>query len=188
MRDNLSRPAAESGDKTMQRPVTVVDDDVVVSLDYTLRLDDDEVVETTEEDGPLEFLQGHDQIIPGLEQALYGMAVGDEKDVVVEPEEGYGEYDAEAFELVPINIFPDDMDLSLGMPVELYDDETDEAVDAYVAEIRTDTVLLDLNHPLSGETLYFHVRVAGLRAATPEELEHGHAHEDGHGDGYGHEE
>jgi FKBP-type peptidyl-prolyl cis-trans isomerase SlyD len=161
----------------MARPGSVVEDNMVVRLEYTLRLDDDEMIETTDEDGPLEFLQGHEQIIPGLEQALYGMAVGEEKDIVVEPEDGYGEYDPEAFEEVPLDVFPEDMDLSLGMPVELFDDETEETVDAFIAEIRTDTVVLDMNHPLSGETLYFHVRVAGLRPATPEELAHGH-HDD----------
>jgi FKBP-type peptidyl-prolyl cis-trans isomerase SlyD len=157
-----------------------VEHGVIVKLEYTLQIED-EMVESTDEEGPIEFLQGYGEIIPGLEAALYGMQVGQEKDVTVDPEDGYGEYDGEAFEEVPLEIFPEDMDLSLGMPVELYDEDADETVDGFIAEIRTDTVMVDLNHPLAGEILNFHVKVVGLRPATPEELEHGHAHsEDGH--------
>ena len=67
-------------------------DGVIVKLEYTLQIEE-ELVESTEEEGPIEFLQGFGEIIPGLEAALYGMEVGQEKDVTVEPEEGYGEYD-----------------------------------------------------------------------------------------------
>lgn len=155
-----------------------VEHGVVVSLEYTLRVDED-LVESTEEDGPIAFLQGYEEIIPGLEQAIYGMEVGQEKDVVIEPEDGYGEYDPDAVEEVPLDIFPEEMDLSLGMPVELYDEDSDETVDGYIAEIRTDKVVVDLNHPLAGETLHFHVKVVGVRPATEEELAHGHAHADG---------
>ena len=152
---------------------------MVVSLQYTLHIDE-ELVESTDDDGPIEFLQGYQEIIPGLEQAVIGMSVGQEKDVVVEPEDGYGEYDAEAVEEVPLDIFPDDMDLSLGMPVELYDEESDETVEGYITEVRTDTVLIDMNHPLAGETLAFHIKVMDVRPATAEELAHGHAHGEGH--------
>lgn len=158
-----------------------VEHGVIVKLDYMLQIDD-ELVESTEEDGPIEFLQGYGEIIPGLESALYGMKVGDEKHVTVDPEDGYGEYDSEAFEEVPLEIFPEEMDLTLGMPVELYDEEADSTFEGFIAEIRTDTVVLDLNHPLAGETLNFHVKVVGLRAPTAEELSHGHAHMDGHED------
>lgn len=158
----------------MAQPTSVADG-VVVSLEYSLHVEE-ELVESTADEGPIEFLQGYSEIIPGLEQALYGLQVGDEREVIVEPEDGYGEYDGEAFEQVPLDIFPEDMDLSLGMPVELYDEEEDETVEGFIAEIRTDSVLVDLNHPLAGETLTFQVRVVGLRAATPEELDHGHAH------------
>lgn len=161
----------------MAQPTSVADG-VVVALEYSLHVED-ELVETTEEDGPIEFLQGAEEIIPGLEQALYGLGVGDEREVMVAPEDGYGEYDSEAFEEVPLDIFPDDMDLSLGMPVELYDEDAEETVEGFIAEIRTDSVVVDMNHPLAGEVLTFKVKVVGLREATPEELEHGHAHGDG---------
>jgi FKBP-type peptidyl-prolyl cis-trans isomerase SlyD len=157
----------------------IVERGMVVSLEYSLHIGD-ELVETTDEEGPIEFLQGYQEIIPGLERAVAGMAVGQAKQVVVEPEDGYGEYDDEAVEEVPLDIFPDDMDLSLGMPVELYDEEADETVEGYVTEVRTDSVMVDMNHPLAGETLTFHIRVVGLRPATAEELAHGHAHGEDH--------
>ena len=157
-----------------------VEHGIIVKLEYTLQIED-ELVESTEDDGPIEFLQGYGEIIPGLETALYGMVVGQEKEVTVDPEDGYGEYDSEAFEEVPLEIFPEDMDLSLGMPVELYDEDADETVEGFISEIRTDTVVVDLNHPLAGEVLNFSVKVVGLRPPTAEELEHGHVHGPGHG-------
>ncbi len=154
-------------------------DDLVVSLDYTLRLDDEEVIDTSKGQEPLEFLQGRGQIIPGLEQALYGMAVGDEKEVVVAPADGYGEHDTDAFEVVERDVFPPDLDLKPGMGLRMRD-SSGEALVAYVAEIRPEDVVLDFNHPLAGETLYFSVKIADLRSATKEELAHGHVHDPGH--------
>jgi FKBP-type peptidyl-prolyl cis-trans isomerase SlyD len=159
--------------------VLTVADDLVVSLEYTLRLDDDEVVDTSVGGEPLVFVQGQGQIIPGLARALYGMGIGDEMKVAVSPEDGYGELDDEAYEEVPTSAFPADMALEPGMQLQVTD-AAGEVYAAYVAEIRADTVMLDFNHPLAGETLNFDVKVVGLRAATAEELEHGHVHGHGH--------
>lgn len=162
--------------------LTVVDD-LVVSLDYTLRLDDGEVIDTstTDDREPLEFLQGRGQIIvPGLEQALYGMTVGDEKDVEVTPAEGYGEHDPHAYQETARDVFPPDMTLEPGMGLRMRDG-SGQAFEVFVADVRPDSVLLDFNHPLAGETLYFHVKIAALRPATSEELSHGHPHSAEHG-------
>jgi FKBP-type peptidyl-prolyl cis-trans isomerase SlyD len=156
-----------------------VADGMVVSLDYTLRLDDGEVIDTSVDQDPLEFLQGQGEIVTGLEQALYGMAVGDEKDVVVTPDDGYGEQDPDAFQAVPRDIFPSDMTLTPGMGLHMRDN-SGQVFEAYVADIRPDSVLLDFNHPLAGETLYFTVKISALRPATSEELAHGHVHTPGH--------
>jgi FKBP-type peptidyl-prolyl cis-trans isomerase SlyD len=147
-------------------------DDLVVSLDYTLRLDDGEVVDTSTGRGPLTFLQGRSQIIPGLEQALYGMAVGDEKNVEVEPADGYGVRDPDASQMLSHDAFPPDMTLEPGMGLRMRD-PVGRTVSAYVAEVRSEGVVLDFNHPLAGETLHFHVKIAGLRPASPAELEPG---------------
>jgi FKBP-type peptidyl-prolyl cis-trans isomerase SlyD len=141
----------------------VVYDDLVVSLDYTLRLDDGEIVDSSAEQEPLQFLQGHGQVLPALESALYGMAIGEEKDVVVGPDEGYGELDPDAFQQLPLDAFPPDMAVEPGMVLELLDD-TGETLVAFVAEVRPDNVVLDFNHPLAGETLYFNLKVAGLHS------------------------
>jgi FKBP-type peptidyl-prolyl cis-trans isomerase SlyD len=160
----------------------VVEKDKVVSLHYTLRDEDGDILDTSAGRGPLQFIQGAGQIIPGLEESLYGMHVGDEKQVKVEPENGYGEVDPDAFQIVPRDRFPDDIDMEEGMGLRMRDNETGEVIVAYVAEVRPSGVLLDLNHPLAGETLDFQVHIEAIRPATEEELEHGHVHEgkDGH--------
>jgi FKBP-type peptidyl-prolyl cis-trans isomerase SlyD len=146
-----------------------VADDMMVSLDYTLRLDDGEIVDQSDERGPLNFLQGKGQIIPGLENALYGMAIGDEKDVVVQPAEGYGERDPEAKAIVPLEAFPADMVPEPGMQLYVRD-QLGRAMPASIVEVLGEGVSLDLNHPLAGETLHFHAKIVALRPATPQEL------------------
>jgi FKBP-type peptidyl-prolyl cis-trans isomerase SlyD len=156
-----------------------VSDGLAVGLEYTLRLDDGEIIDSSASRGSLDFLQGEGQIIPGLEQALYGMAVGEKKSVVVEPGDGYGPRDSMALHQIPLDAFPSDVNPEPGMALELLD-SSGEPVLAYVAEVDPDSALVDLNHPLAGETLYFDVKIATLRAATSEELAHGHVHGHGH--------
>jgi FKBP-type peptidyl-prolyl cis-trans isomerase SlyD len=158
-----------------------VTDGLVVSLDYTLRLDDGEIIDSSVDREPLEFLQGQGQIVSGLEQELYGMAVDDQKDVEVSPADGYGERDADAIELVARDVFPPELDVRPGIGLRMRDG-SGQAMDAYVADVRPDGVLLDFNHPLAGETLFFQIKIAALRPATSDELAHGHIHdaEDGH--------
>jgi FKBP-type peptidyl-prolyl cis-trans isomerase SlyD len=156
-----------------------VSDGLAVGLEYTLRLDNGETIDSSAGRGPLDFLQGEGQIIPGLEQALYGMAVGEEKSVVVQPEDGYGRRDSTALQQIPLDSFPSDVNPEAGMALELVDD-SGQSMLAFVAEVGPDQVLIDMNHPLAGETLHFDVRIATLRAATSEELAHGHVHGHGH--------
>lgn len=161
-------------------PKLIVDHDMVVTLDYKLTLDDGEMVESTWDGMPLRFLAGHDEILPALEEALFGLAVGDVATVTVPPDDAYGDYDPEAHEEVPLDQFPAGEAPEPGMPVAV-EDSSGETYQAYVAEVRDDTVILDFNHPLAGETLHFVAKVIDLRPATAEELEHGHSHgEDGH--------
>lgn len=152
-----------------------VTDDLVVSLDYTLCLDDEQEIATSARQAPLEFLQGQGQIIPGIERAIYGMAAGDEKDIIVTPDEGYGERDPQAFQLVPSETLSPDLSLEPGMGLRMQD-EAGQIVAAFVSEIRPDGVLLDLNPPLAGQTLHFHVKISALRPATDQELAQGYVH------------
>ncbi len=163
----------------MSQSPTSVADQLVVGIDYTLRDDEGEVIDTNEGYPPLEFLQGFNQIIPGLEQALYGMEVGDAKTVVVAPADGYGEYNPNAQEAVPMDMFPDDMDVEEGMSIQVQD-QNGQVLQAIITEVDDEGVTLDFNHPLAGLTLHFDVRIVGLRAATAEELAHGHVHGEGH--------
>jgi FKBP-type peptidyl-prolyl cis-trans isomerase SlyD len=164
----------------MTKQSLVVADDMVVRLDYTLALSDGEIYDSSAESGPLEYLQGHGQLIPGLEEALYDMGVGDEKDVIVTPDVAYGEYDPEAIQSIPRDIFPPEMELESGMSIDLYDEDAEEEIEATIEEVGKEAVLVNFNHPLAGETLNFHVRIVDLRPASSEELDHGHVHGDGH--------
>ena len=104
---------------------------MVVRMDYELALDDGELIDSSAETGPLEFVQGSGEIIEGLAEALYGMAAGEEKQVVVTPDLAYGDYDPEAYQVVPRDSFPPDVDLSEGDPLDLFDEETGEHPDEH---------------------------------------------------------
>lgn len=159
---------------------TVVADDVVVTMEYTLTVNG-EVIDSSEDTDPLEFLQGYQNIVPGLEHELYGMKVGQSKKVSVSPADGYGEVDMDAFLEISRSEFPDDIPLELGVELDLRD-EDGEIMSATISKVEGDMVQLDLNHPLAGETLDFEVKVVGLRSPTEEELEHGHVHGHDHDD------
>ncbi|MEO8357174.1 MAG: peptidylprolyl isomerase [Chloroflexota bacterium] len=154
-----------------------VQSDVVVSMEYTLRVDD-EVVDSSEGQDPLQFLVGHGNIISGLEREMMGMKVGDSKDVVILPTDGYGEYDDEAFMNVPRGEFPKEMPVEEGMELTVRDD-AGQARYARIETVEGDSVTLNFNHPLAGDELHFNVKVVGLREPTGEELEHGHVHQAG---------
>ena len=155
-----------------------VQDGVVVSMEYSLHVDD-ELLDSSDGQGPLQFLVGYGNVISGLESEMMGMKIGDSKSVVVQPEDGYGEFDEEAFINVPRDQFPKDMPLEVDAELTVRDDEG-HARYARVESIEGDTVRLDFNHPLAGAELHFDVKVIALREPTEEELEHGHVHEAGH--------
>ncbi|MCK6567936.1 MAG: peptidylprolyl isomerase [Chloroflexi bacterium] len=155
-----------------------VKDGLVVSMEYKLTADG-EVLDSSDEAGPLQFLAGYGNIIPGLESEMTGMKIGESKNVTVQPADGYGEFDEEAFTDVPRSEFPADLKLEEGMELHVTDEDGNHQA-AYVAEFDDQTVKLDFNHPLAGAVLEFYVKVIALREPTDEELDHGHVHEDGH--------
>lgn len=158
---------------TQNKPSEVTND-VVVSIDYTLTVDG-QVVDTTEGDEPLQFLQGHQNIIPGLERELLGMRIGDNKRVVVPPGDAYGDVDPENLIDIPRDEFPEEIPLEPGTELEVKNADG-EVLSATIASIGPDSVRLDFNHPLAGKELTFDVTVTDLRSATEEELAHGHVH------------
>ena len=161
---------------TDNRKPTVVADDVVVSLEYTLTVDG-EIVDSTEGIEPISFLQGYENIIPGLERELYGLKVGDEKKVFVPAKDAYGEIDPEAVVDVPRKEIPKDIPLKPGVELQVTN-EDGELLDAVIVSVSKEQVKLDFNHPLAGKDLSFAIKVVDLREAEPEELEHGHVHGD----------
>ena len=155
-----------------------VQDGLVVSMDYKLTVDG-EVLDSSEDAGPLQFLAGYGNIVPGLEREMAGMKIGESKDVVVAPADGYGEFDEEAFMEVPRNEFPTDLQLEEGIELNVTDEDWQNQY-ARVENITDESVRLDFNHPLAGAELHFTVKVVALRDPTKEELDHGHVHEEGH--------
>jgi len=150
--------------------MVTISDGMVICLDYTLRLEgEDDVVDTSDGREPLQFVAGQGQIIPGLEKALMGMTIGEEKQVLVQPADGYGEMNSDLFETLERSAFPADFALELGMGLRMRT-ETGRTVIAYVHEMSEDKVVMNLNHPLAGKTLQFDVRIADAREATDEDL------------------
>jgi len=148
--------------------------DLAVTIDYKLTIDG-EIIDSSEEDGPLDYLHGHENIIPGLERELTGMKIGEQKNVTVAPEDGYGTVDEEAMLEVPRSEFPNEVPLEIGIELEVTDQEGDMLF-ATIVEVGNKTVKLDTNHPLAGKALNFDVTVVDLREASEEEIAHGHVH------------
>jgi len=151
----------------MNESAVVVANDMVVTLDYTLTVDG-EIVDT----GSLDYLQGHQNIVPGLENRLLGMAEGEVKEVLVPAAEGYGEIDPEAFANVEKDKFPADFPFELGRELRVAN-TYGQVMLARICEIAEDSVRLDLNHPLAGKDLLFYAKIASLRVATDEEMANG---------------
>jgi len=146
----------------------------VVTLSYTLRDDEGELIDQSQEGSPLLYLHGARNIVPGLEERLEGAAEGETIQATVPPEKGYGKRIGESHE-VPRRLFPTDAELAAGMQVVAHDDQGRQ-IPFFIIAIGEETVTIDPNHPLAGETLHFEVTVESLRDATEEEIEHGHPH------------
>jgi len=153
-----------------QKP-TQVAQDVVVHMAYQLTVDD-KIEEAYDEEEPIIFIFGHDNIIPGLESEIQGLKIGDTRDVTVQPADGYGEIMQEALIDVPRAQFPDDIPLSIGTMLELKDDEGNPLT-ATIAAVNDSDIQLDFNHPMAGKTLHFMVKIMDLRPADPDEIETG---------------
>lgn len=148
--------------------------DRAVSLEYTLSGSDGTVIES----GTINYLHGYQNIIPGLESALDGAATGQELKVEVPPELGYGERMEVDAQRVPRTAFPPDMEIEPGMQFHARGPDG-EMLPVWVVGVESDVVLIDPNHPLAGETLHFDVKILSVRAASAEELQHGHIHGEG---------
>lgn len=132
-----------------------------VSIEYTLTLEDKSVVDTNVGSEPLSFVQGSHNIIPGLENALEGLKIGDSKQVTIKPEDGYGSVDQKAIMEVSKEQIPQDA-LKVGAHLQSQNDDG-QVITAQVVEIKEQTVVLDFNHPLAGKTFHFDVKIVDIQ-------------------------
>jgi FKBP-type peptidyl-prolyl cis-trans isomerase SlyD len=145
----------------------------VVTLTYELHDTDGKLIEKTE--APIEYLHGgYDGIFPLVEKALAGKVAGHNCRVRLEPDDAFGDYDAELVLLEPRDKFPEK--LAVGMQFEGRGESSGQVLLYTVTDIAGDKVVVDGNHPLAGKALDFNCTVTGVRPATKEELEHGHVH------------
>lgn len=161
-----------------------VEKNSVVALTYSLSIPDSEgetdVVEVVNENDPMYFIHGISGLPEGFENQIEGLSAGDTFDFTVAPEEGYGEYDEEAVVDLPKSVFQNsEVDqnelLQVGNIIPMTN-EDGERLHGQIVEIHDDLVIMNFNHPLAGKEMHFSGKILSVRAATREELDHGHVH------------
>lgn len=150
----------------------------VVGFSYRLTDGNGKLIDQSNDHHPFEYLHGYANIVPGLEKELEGLSAGDKRNVVVSPEEGYGVRNPELVLEIPRSNFPADMPVEAGMEFESHGPEGLMVI--LVTEVKGDIVVADANHPLAGVPLHFDVTINSVRAATQQEMDHGHVHAHGH--------
>lgn len=151
-------PASLAGAE--EEAAAVVQEGSKVGIEYTLKLDDGSVADTSEGREPLVYQQGAGQMLPGLEQKLVGLEVGDEKQVTLSPEEGYGPVQDDLYQNVPIDQIPEEA-RSIGSTLMAQDGQGNQRP-VTVHAVEDEAVVVDLNHPLAGETLHFDVEIVSI--------------------------
>ena len=155
--------------------MSTINNNQVVQFHYTLKDDEGNIIDQSPEGQPLAYLHGYQNIIPGLEAQLVGKAVGDKFTASVEPADADGEFDDAAVQEVPRENFQGVDNIQAGMQFQSQT-EDGHVMLVTVKDVQDDMVIVDANHPLAGKKLHFDVEIADIREATPEELQHGHAH------------
>jgi FKBP-type peptidyl-prolyl cis-trans isomerase SlyD len=163
----------------------IVSKDRVVSLTYQLRVDksDGEIVESLTKDSPLIFLYGSGNLLPKFEENIDGLKVGDKFNFNLSAEDAYGELNEDAIVSVPISAFAmngsiDHNMLTIGNKIPMQDTAGNKLTGT-VTEVSNDSVKMDFNHPLAGNSLFFNGEISDIRDATEDEMHHGHAHYEG---------
>lgn len=153
--------------------VVTVTKNRVVSLEYVLKDDEGQVVDSNTGGDPLVYLHGHGHIVPGLEERLEGMSPGEEVHVDIDAEAGYGVHDPSRVFTVPRGQINFEVQAGDVVQAQHPDGQT---VPLQVVGVDAEKVTLDGNHPMAGKTLHFDVKVVDVRNATTQEIDHGHAH------------
>lgn len=156
-----------------------IEDNRVVTLDYSLWNQEGELIDSSSANGALEYLHGYQAIMPGLEKALNGKQAGSEIDVTLTGDDAYGDYDPGLVFEVSRTEFPDGLDLYEGFEFEA---EIKDQIRFCTVEKLSDSgqVKINANHPLAGQKLRVKANVLAVRTATDEEIEHGHVHSGDH--------
>jgi FKBP-type peptidyl-prolyl cis-trans isomerase SlyD len=154
----------------------------VVTMNFTLKDEDGNIIESTENAVPFSYISGNSQILPKLEETLDQMLIGTERDVKIDAAEAYGIYDEGAVKQVSREEFPVDVELEEGMRFVANSPDGKE-MPFTINRIEENEITIDFNHPLAGKDLNFNVELIDVRDATLEELAHGHVHG---GDGHSH--
>lgn len=142
---------------------------------YTLTNGEGDRLDSSEGGDPLAYLHGHKNIVPGLEKQLTGKTVGDAFVAEVPPAEGYGERQGPGPQRMPRSAFPEGFPFQVGRPFGAQTEEGQQIM-LWIVGLEEEDVLVDIDHPLAGQTLHFDVNIVGVRDATAAEVEHGHAH------------
>lgn len=149
-------------------------DNTVVAVDYILKDDEGTLIDQSNPGQPLTYLHGHRNIVPGLETALKGKQAGETTEVNVDPKNGYGDVNPKLEQTVPKSHFQTIEAIEVGMQFQATTDQG--PVPVRVVKVQEDTVTIDGNHPLAGKRLNFQITVQDVRAATKDEIAHGHTH------------
>lgn len=156
----------------------------IATLNYTLKNDDGEILDQADDANPFLYMHGVGGIIKGLETALEGKAAGDEFSIIIAPEDAYGVRDTSLTESVERAMFEGIPEEELVTGAQFHAQTAHGTQVITVADVDGDTIKIDANHPLAGETLHFDVAIKDMRDATEEEIKHGHPHTEG---GCGHD-
>ena len=182
----------------------IVGPDTFVTLSYVLYDEDGDTVDQATAAEPLTYVHGYAQILPGLERGLAGLAAGEKREIVIEPEDAFGEHDDGGVFEVARGDFPESEELEAGQEFVAEGPDGDR-IAMRVVEVHDDAVIVDTNHPLAGQRVRFEVQVASVRPASEEEIasaqseleehatgggccdhDHDHDHEHGHDHGHSH--
>ncbi len=154
---------------------TTVANDLVIAIHYCLKNAAGDIIDQSEKDQPMEYIQGAGNIIPGLEQALTGKSIGDHCEVTVNPEDAYGMHEPQMVQQVPREMFQGVDTIEVGMNFQSQGPDG-QAMMITVTAVEEDLITIDGNHPLAGQSLHFAVDIVSIREATEDEKQHQHVH------------
>jgi len=160
-----------------------VEKNKLVTIEYEGKFEDGEVFDSSEKHGkPLDFVTGIGMVVPGFDNAVIGMEKGEEKEVTIEPKDGYGEYNEELKKDIPRDLLPKGQEPKAGMMLGMQTPDGRQ-IPAMIKEVTGDKIVIDVNHPLAGKKLFFKIKVVDIKDA-PKQEEHKHDKEcECHGEG-----